>query len=105
MPEKNYAFIKDNLVVNIAVFDEPTEELLQHFKGVYSLDRIVLSTERTVIGGTFDGILFWLPQPFQSWVKGAFDWEAPVSKPDAAYGIEYIWSEESTSWLEVPTPS
>jgi hypothetical protein len=105
MAEQNYAFVVDGMVTNIAVFDDPTEELLKHFKEIYELDKIVLSTERTVIGGTFDGVLFWLPQPFPSWVKGRFDWEAPVSKPDPANGVEYIWSEESTSWIEVPTPS
>ena len=30
MAETNYAFIKDGNVTNVAVFDEPTEELLNH---------------------------------------------------------------------------
>jgi len=55
MAEANYAFIKNNKVVNIAVFDNPSDELLAIFKAEFSLDDIVLATEDTFIGGTWEG--------------------------------------------------
>ena len=100
MAEVNYAFIKGNDVVNIAVFDDPSEELLAHFKEEFELDDIILATDKSAIGGTYDGAKFWTPQPFPSWVKNeeTNDWEAPVAYPDDEKS--YIWDEETTSWKE-----
>ena len=47
MAEVNYAFIKGNDVVNIAVFDDPSEELLAHFKDEFDLDDLVLDRKST----------------------------------------------------------
>ena len=38
----NYAFIKNKQVINIAVFENPTSELLNHFKNEFELDNIVV---------------------------------------------------------------
>jgi hypothetical protein len=104
MSEVNYAFIKDGTVVNVAVFEDPTDaQLLAHFKNEFSLDNIVLATNKAAIGGTYDGTKFWLPQPYPSWVKGSDDWEAPVAKPefDEKDPKYYTWDEATTSWVEV----
>jgi hypothetical protein len=105
MAEKNYAFIKDGDVVNIAVFDDPTPELLNHFKEAHQVDDIIVANDRSAIGGTYDGAKFWLPKPFPSWVKNqeTNDWEAPVAKPefDPENPKFYSWDEESLSWLEL----
>jgi hypothetical protein len=60
--EKVYAYIKDGIVTNVSVFDDPSEELLDIFKNQFSLDLIVLANEDTVIGGTFDGENFFKPE-------------------------------------------
>ena len=41
MAEANYAFVVSGNVTNIAVFDDPSTELLNHFKNGFSLDEIV----------------------------------------------------------------
>lgn len=105
MAEVNYAFIKNGEVINIAVFEDSTdEETLEYFKNEYSLDSIIPATDKTGIGGTYDGEKFWLPQPYPSWTKGAEDWEAPVDYPTVAEGMPqyYVWDEETTSWI-LPT--
>jgi hypothetical protein len=100
MAESGYAFIKAGDVVNIAVFDDPSDELLSHFKAEFSLDDIVPMTERAVIGGTWDGTKFWRPKPYPSWVKNeeTNEWESPVAKPDDKE--IYIWDEPSKTWAK-----
>ena len=102
MTIQNYAFIKNNNIVNVAIFEDPSDELLLHFKNEFELDEIVLATDKTAIGGTYDGTKFWLPQPYPSWTKGEDDWEAPVAYPtfDEENPKYYIWDEDSTSWVE-----
>ena len=99
MAEENYAFIKDGEVVNVAVFDNPSEELLLIFKSEFDLDEILLATDQTAFGGTYDGVQFWKPQPYPSWIKNDIEWEAPVDYP--ADGKFYIWDESSQMWKEV----
>ncbi len=104
MAEANYAFIKDGEVINIAVFEYPIDvQLLEHFKAEHLLDDIVLATSIAAIGWTYDGELFWSPQPYPSWVKGNKIWEAPVAKPvfDPADPKFYEWDEETVSWVEI----
>jgi hypothetical protein len=102
MAESGYAFIKAGNVVNIAVFDDPSDELLAIFKAEFSLDDIVPMTDKAAIGSTWDGTKFWLPKPFPSWVKNeeTNEWEAPVAKPtdDKFYG----WFEQGGFWVEIP---
>lgn len=107
MAEVNYAFLKNGEVINVAVFDDPTDEqLLEHFKNEFSLDNIVKATDKTAVGGTYDGEKFWLPKPYPSWIKGAEDWEAPVAYPafDEEDPKYYTWDEDSVSWIEVVPP-
>ena len=106
MTLNDYAFIKDNAVINIAVFEDPTNELLSHFKNEFELDEIVLGTDKATIGGTYDGNKFWLPQPYPSWIKNEElnDWETPVPYPTIEEGSDeyYVWDEDTTSWLLLP---
>ena len=102
MAEADYAFIKSGEVTNIAVFDDPSDELLAHFKAEFALDDIILATEKAAIGGLWDGTKFWPKQPWPSWVKNeeTNDWDAPVAKPtdDKVYG----WFEQGGFWVEIP---
>ena len=107
MAETNYAFVKNGEVVNIAVFDEPSAELLAHFKNEHGLDYIVSAHNelKAAIGGTWDGTKFTLPKPYPSWVLNADnDWEAPVAMP-VNEGKYYTWNEGTVSWDEHDVPA
>lgn len=101
MSDQSYAFIKNNSVINIVLFDNPTEELLDIFKQEFGLDLILLANEKTAIDGTYDGSKFWLPQPYSSWVKNEElnEWEAPVPYPND--GNKYMWNEDILNWEEI----
>jgi len=105
MAEASYAFIKNSEVVNIAVFDDPSESLLAHFKAELSLDKILPATEKAVVGGTWDGTLFWSKQPYPSWFKNETtgEWDCPKAYPKD--GAVYAWDEPTSSWLLVPAPT
>ncbi len=105
MAELNYAFIKDENVVNIALFDNPSDELLNHFKNFHQVDQIILANERAIMGSTYDGTKFWLPQPYPSWIKNEElnEWEAPVPYPvfDEENPKYYNWNEDILNWEEI----
>ena len=106
MIEQNYAFIKNNEVTQIACFNNPSPQLLQHFSDLFNLDEIILSTDKTAINGTYDGEKFWLPQPYPSWIKNEElnEWQSPVPYPTIEEGSDesYAWDENTTSWLLLP---
>jgi hypothetical protein len=50
------------------------------------------------IGYFYDGIAFYMPQPYPSWIlnKETYGWEAPVPRPtESAF---WIWNEEKQEW-------
>ena len=51
------------------------------------------------IGYHWDGIGFYAPQPFPSWIKDAetYLWDAPVPRPTEGL---WNWDEDSLSWVE-----
>jgi len=104
MAEKNYAFIKNNYVVNVVVFDEPTKELLEIFKNEHDVDLIIEADERTFIGGTFDGKNFWRISPYPSWIKNenTLEWEAPIKMPIDDF--IYEWNEAEVKWVKKDLP-
>ena len=106
MTMTDYALIQNSNVINIIVFENPTEEVLINFKNFYECDFIVESSINCVIGGTYDGSKFWLPQPYPSWIKNeeTNEWEAPVPYPTVEEGSDeiYTWDENTTSWLLLP---
>ncbi len=96
----DYAFIQNENVINIAVFENPIDfQLLTYFKNEYLLDDIVLVTNKTYIGGTYDGTQFWDIKPFPSWIKDkeTNEWIAPIQKP-IDKGNFYVWNEETLEW-------
>lgn len=105
---KNYAFIKDNTVVNVAVFeDDVTEETLDFFKLEHNVDLIILSDENTVMGGAYIDNQFRPHQPFQSWNWDKEDkkWAAPVPMPMPTEEYFYIWNEEIQNWMAISAPN
>jgi len=58
-------------------------------------------------GDTYDGIGFFGPKPFASWVfnSTSYLWEAPTPVPDGGNtrgGWMYGWNENSVSWVPWP---
>jgi hypothetical protein len=54
------------------------------------------------IGYTYDETadVFYAPQPFPSWtLDDAWNWQPPVPYPDD--GGQYVWDEDSLSWVEL----
>lgn len=66
----NYAYIKDNKVVNIAVFDsEKSEEFLNSWRESVNVDAVVKTIDGAYIG--------------QNYVDGEFIFPSPEPEPDA----------------------
>lgn len=55
------------------------------------------------IGYHFDGVGFYAPQPFPSWIKDeeTYIWQAPVAMPDD--GFDWIWDESNLQWVQAHT--
>lgn len=109
---------ENNVVIRVLVTDErkPAEGyywLLDRFGGTWI--KTSYNTQRgqhlqggTPLRGNFAGIgytydpdldAFIPPSPFPSWVmdEAIFDWVAP--EPFPSDGGEYVWDEESVSWI------
>jgi hypothetical protein len=101
MTESVYAFIKGIEVVNLVVFDDPDNSVLEHFKQTFEVDNIVAANDRAVVGGTYEEGKFWMPQPYTSWVKNdeTNEWAAPTPYPD--FSKSYDWDEDLSSWVEI----
>lgn len=104
MANQTYAYIKDNVVVNIAIFDNPEQELLNFFIQENNLDDIVLANEKTAINGTYEDGYFYPISPYPSWIKDTEnkDWMAPIPYPSD--GKNYYWNEENTCWTLYEEP-
>lgn len=107
--EQQYAYIKNSEVVNLIIFDEPSEELLNQFKIDNDLDSVVLADNKAYVGGTYDGIKFIPQKPFSSWIynEEINDWQAPMPYPvqftedenGEMYQISFVWNEEEQAWF------
>ena len=118
----HYAFLNENNIVVevIGGKDEGTdgvdwEEYYGNFRGLtckrtsyntfgnqHNLDGTPFRGNYATIGGTYDSDndVFINEKPFSSWVLNSnWLWEAPVAYPTD--GNEYVWSEDTTSWVEV----
>ena len=109
----HYAKVEDGVVTQVIVADGPdwcetnlggewVQTSYNTFGGVHSGGKFPIHKNYAGIGYLFDGIGFYAPQPYPSWVKNAetYLWEAPVAMPTD--GKKYEWDEETTSWVEIP---
>jgi len=115
----NYAFIKNQTVVNVAIFDNPTLELLEQFKNEFYLDEIVLTPHIYVApSDSYINGKFMPKQIYNSWLfnEEQYCWEPPVPypvpylvdesfvpdnlTPDPVNDIVYTWNEETLSWVK-----
>jgi hypothetical protein len=69
MAEQQYAFVKDGVVTNTAIFDDPDEATLDFFKEEHEVDDIVVCTPNVI----------------------------PVEYPSD--GNNYVWDEATLSWV------
>jgi hypothetical protein len=101
MSNKNYAIIKDNVVINVIVFDDPTEELIALFKTENNANKILEVDNTVSIGSTYDGVRFVPKKPFPSWELNEenYQWYAPVAYPTD--NKPYTWDESTLSWIEI----
>ena len=88
MAEKNYVLLKNNRVINTIIFDDPSQELLDLFKGEYDADNIVILEEcngNVQPGAEFDnGTFFVDEQPTPHYMKD-YDfgiWVPNTPRPD-----------------------
>lgn len=87
---KQYALVENGIVINTIVADA-------NFISTLTGQWIEYNDSRPAYIGTelVDGVLV-APQPFSSWsLNDDYIWVAPVAKPDG----DYVWSEESLSWV------
>ena len=97
-----YAFIKDGIVTNLVVFEEPVDtQLVEHVKNEFLLDAVIPATTGASIGGTYDGEHFWAVQRYPSWVRNqnSHGYNPPVPMPTD--DKMYQWDEATTSWVEI----
>jgi hypothetical protein len=99
---KSYAFIKNNVVVNIALFDDNVDQaILDFFAQESNVDLLVLTDNNAYIGGDYIEEQFRSACLFSSWIwdKVKKEWVAPISMPDD--DKSYYWNEELLNWEEI----
>ena len=102
--EEIYAFIKDGIVVNSVIFNNPSEELLAFFKAEHGVDDIVNSynNPNAAIGASYDGVGFTMPCPHTGWVLQNYEWLPP--QPYPSDGKPYRWNNDTIQWEEIFPP-
>ena len=111
----HYAFLDENNIVTevITGIDETeliegldTETWYNNFRGQTCKRTSYNNRIRfnyAGIGMSYDEVrdAFIAPKPFESWTldEATCQWEAPVEYPND--GKNYMWNEESLSWVEV----
>lgn len=108
MAEKTYAFLRGEEIVNTAVFDNPTESLLEEFKTANNVDAIIECPPVVMPGYLYINEEFVPLPPFPSWTLNRetrrFDPPIPYPENDES-GIPYTWNEETLSWVFISLES
>jgi len=109
MTEKSYALIKNGIVVNTVVLDNPDNLLKLNVIEHYDADDCVIIPDEELsfveTGTLWNGAVFNAPQPFPSWIwnENTRAWKAPISKPeqtDPTIVKVYEWDESILNWVE-----
>jgi hypothetical protein len=98
MADLNYAMLKNSIVQNIVVFDDPSETTIEYFKNLHEVDEIIIAGENCFVNSEYDNGVFWNSKPYPSWIKDyeIKSWKAPVERPQD--DNIYSWNEEEVSW-------
>ena len=113
MDEKNYAVIKNGLVIQTEMLDTPTAEYLEELRSKYNADEVILGdVPNAGVGASWDGAVFLLPKPYPSWVLNEFfQWIAPVPYPfveeeaGSEAGDTKWWLEDTNKYDSTITPT
>lgn len=106
-----YGFVNENnILINFAIFKKNDFETIERVKNEYKANQAYqmnLSKEPARINETYwNGARFIWPSPFPSWVFSdeINEWQAPIPYPTVEEGSDeqYIWDENTTSWLLLP---
>lgn len=106
----NYAFLdKNNIVVNVSVFESNDTELLEivrlHFNAQEYVACVDFDNKISYGYHRYNG-KFYPPQPYPSWIRNEElnEWEPPVPYPVIEDGgdEQYVWDENTISWLLLP---
>jgi hypothetical protein len=109
MSNVKYGFVdNDNLLLEVAVFDEENTELLEQVKELYGASAYHLIDETrppaVIRKSVWTGTYFTPGFDFPSWT---WDMEKEIYVPPVAYpedaqdGVSYSWSEEQVNWVAV----
>jgi len=92
-----YIYIKDNKVVNIAEFLEPSAATLDLFKLTNQVDAIVEFEDYINIGDGFVNGARVPNRPFEGWVLSEDEsyYLPPTNKPSD----DHVWSNEDEDWV------
>jgi hypothetical protein len=110
----HYAFIDSNNIVTQVIVGRNEDEIVDgisdweaHYGELLGGRCVRTSYNNNIrkqyagIGYTYDEAadVFVAPQPFPSWsLDSNHDWQAPTAKPKG----NYMWDEETLSWVAVP---
>lgn len=112
MSELHYGFTDQNgILINTTVFDSDNLDIIETIKEHYQASNYYLIDNPIsfsfIVGETYwNGNKFINPAPYPSWVwnEEINGWDAPVPYPTIEEGSDeqYIWDENTTSWLLIP---
>jgi hypothetical protein len=91
----NYAFIENNVIVNIIIAED-----LEVAQSVTDKEVALCDDGKMVMGADLFEGQWRLPKPFPSWSWENGDWVAPVLPPEPRDC--YSWNEESGQWEQKP---
>ena len=103
----HFAKVEDGIVTNVIVaeqdFIDTQAGTYNTHGGQHTLGNTPLRKNYAGIGMLYDSTrdAFYAPQPYASWTLNETSclWEPPVAYPDD--DKDYMWNEDTTSWVEV----
>lgn len=96
-----FAVLNGEDVLNIIVAD--SKEFAEELLNMTCIE--ITEADSAEAGGFYIDGIFVLHKPYPSWVLNSeYKWEAPIPYPVVGEGSdeEYIWDENTTSWLLLP---
>jgi hypothetical protein len=90
----------DNKVIQVTIGDDNSQDkglswLIENIGGTW-IETIL--ENYAGIGWTYvEGVGFYSPQPYSSWILNGLVWEAPSPKPEG----DHYWNEETLEWVHV----
>jgi hypothetical protein len=92
-----HAFVKNNTVISILVFDGHDSNLLEDCRKHFEADEVICCCDhgKAYLDGTWNGTQFIPLSPYPSWVWNENQWVAPIPMPEDGL---YKWNESEQNW-------